>query len=122
MVDKDRYEWYNLRVQRASKHIFVRDVYKQWYATGLNKSIPDVDSMLFFFQKECEGYNEIVTVGSSAGGYAAILLGTKLKASVCFSFNAQWELFSSVERNGIIISPKLYKLRELGGGKIYGYC
>lgn len=103
-----------MRVKRASKHIFVRDVYKQWYASGLNKNISDIDSMFSFFQKECEGYDEIITVGSSAGGYASILFGTMLNANICLSFNAQWELFSSVERDGKIISPILYKLREVG--------
>ena len=117
VVKKDRYEWYGCRVQRASKHIFVRDVYKQWYATGLNKNIPDADSMLLFLQKECEGFSEIVTIGSSAGGYASILFGTMLNANICFSFNAQWELFTSVERGGRVVSPKLYQLRELGGAK-----
>lgn len=117
VVKKDRYEWYGMRVKRASKHIFVRDVYKQWYASGLNKNIPDIDSMFSFFKKECEGYGEIITVGSSAGGYASILFGTMLNANICLSFNAQWELFSSVERDGKIISPILYKLREVGGAK-----
>ena len=117
VVRRDRYEWYGCRVQRASKHIFVRDVYKQWYVTGLNKNIPDVDSMLSFFQKECSGFSEVVTVGSSAGGYASILFGTMLNANICFSFNAQWELFTSVEKNGVIISPKLYDLQEVGGAK-----
>lgn len=122
VVKKDKYEWYGCRLQRASKHIFVRDVYKQWYATGLNRNIPDIDSMFLFLQKECDGFSEIVTIGSSAGGYAATLFGTMLNANICFNFNSQWELFSSVEKDGRIISPKLYELRKVGGGKIHGYC
>ena len=31
IVEKNFFEWYNLRIEKAYKHIFVRDVFKQWY-------------------------------------------------------------------------------------------
>lgn len=116
VVNRNRYEWYRIRIKRATKHIFVRDIYKQWYVTGLNKYIPDVNSMFHFLKTECEGYSEIVTVGSSAGGYAATLFGVRLGANIIFSFNQQWDISDSIERDGRIISPMLYnKVMECGG-------
>lgn len=38
IVEKDFFEWYHTRV-RARKHIFVRDVFKQWYLEGINADI-----------------------------------------------------------------------------------
>ena len=39
IVEKNFFEWYNLRIEKAYKHIFVRDVFKQWYLSGINQSI-----------------------------------------------------------------------------------
>lgn len=97
---KDRYEWTNLKINRASKHIFVRDVYKRWYITGVNAQISSISLLLEKLKKEVAGYSEIVTIGSSAGGYAASLFGSLLNANLVFDFNGQWELNSAIRNNG----------------------
>lgn len=99
VIQKDRYEWTRQRIRRCSKHIFVRDVYKEWYATGINKDANDIDSLFELLKKETEGCVELITVGSSAGGYAAVLFGTWLNADLIFSFNGQWELNSAIKRD-----------------------
>ncbi len=109
LVEKDKYEWYTTRVKRASKHIFLRDIYKQWYVSGINANISNVKSLYEFLYNECKEFKEIVTVGSSAGGYAATLFGSMLNANICFNFNGQWELFSSIVKDGNIVSPLLYE-------------
>lgn len=38
IVEKNFFEWYHTRV-KARKHIFVRDVFKQWYIEGINTII-----------------------------------------------------------------------------------
>ena len=59
---------------------FVRDVYKQWYLKGVNAEIDSIEKLYEFLKAETEGY-QIVTVGSSAGGYAAVLFGYLLNAT-----------------------------------------
>lgn len=51
----------------------------------------------------------MITVGSSAGGYAAILYGSWLGAERIFSFNAQFELNSLLEYNAAEKNPILYR-------------
>ena len=31
IFEKDRYEFTKLKIKRADKHIFIRDIYKHWY-------------------------------------------------------------------------------------------
>ena len=65
-----------------------------------------------FLKKETEGYDEIVMIGSSAGGTAAALFGSMLNADIIFDFNGQFEMNSS------ILKDKIKPLEELKG--IYG--
>ena len=62
IVKKNRYEWYDTRVKDAQKHIFVRDVLKQWYVKGINSQIDTQAKLLDFLRKETEGY-DIITIG-----------------------------------------------------------
>lgn len=93
IVEKNFFEWYHSRINMASKHIFVRDVFKQWYLMGINAKINTPEKLTEFLRKETEGYN-IVTIGSSAGGYAAILHGSLLSAKYILAFNPQFEIKS----------------------------
>ena len=43
-------------IKRASKHIFVRDVFKTWYITGINSKINNVPLLAELLRKETEGY------------------------------------------------------------------
>ncbi|WP_026669523.1 hypothetical protein [Butyrivibrio sp. AE3006] len=85
------YEWKNHRINRASKHIFVRDVAKSFYVVGISKKMPTMDAVVDFLKKETEGY-EVITLGSSGGAYMATLVGTLLKASCVFTFSCFWSL------------------------------
>ena len=44
IIHKDRYEWYKTR-RKSYKHIFVRDVYKQWYAEGINDQYNTIEKL-----------------------------------------------------------------------------
>lgn len=109
IYEKDRYEWTRMMIKRASKHIFVRDVYKTWYVTGINSSTSSIPLLLERLKKEVKGYDEIVTVGSSAGGFAASYFGSCLNADIVFNFNGQWEINSVIERNGYSSLKKLHE-------------
>lgn len=50
-----------------------------------------LNKVLSFLREVSKGY-KIVTVGSSAGGYAAVLFGTLLEAERVFAFSPQFDL------------------------------
>jgi hypothetical protein len=91
IMKKDRFEWGKNILMSVKKVIFVRDIMKQWYLTGINQEISSIDKLAGFLKKETEGL-EIICVGSSAGGYAATLFGTLLKARCVFNFSGQFSL------------------------------
>lgn len=95
IVEKNRFEWFGLRIKNARKHIFVRDIHKQWYWSGINSKISTPESLLHTLKQETKGFDEIVCMGSSAGGYAAILFGCLLRAKAILAFSGRLE-FSSV--------------------------
>lgn len=68
VVEKDRYEWTRLKIRRAQKHIFVRDVYKQWYASGINAKINTIDKLTDWLREQVKGYKHLIIIGSSGGG------------------------------------------------------
>lgn len=111
IVEKNFFEWYHSRINRASKHIFVRDVFKQWYLMGINAKINTPEKLTEFLRKETEEYN-IVTVGSSAGGYAAILYGSLLNAKYVLAFNPQFELKSLLKNSSESINPIIFRKKE----------
>jgi len=108
ILDKDFYEWYNIRISKACKHIYIRDIFKQWYLGGINTEINSPEKLLLFLQKETEGLN-IVTLGSSAGGYAAVLYGQLLQAEKILTFNGQFELNSLLKESKEEINPLLFR-------------
>lgn len=92
----DAFEWFHLAQHREiqshfEKIIFVRDVYKQWYVTGINERLDSVDKVLAFLRAQTDGYC-ITTCGGSAGGYAAALFGCLLHADRIFANSAQFLL------------------------------
>lgn len=93
IINNDRYEWKINIVKRAQKHIYIRDLYKSWYLLGINRRLCTVESLAEFLKIESQGYDEIITVGTSSGGYAAILFGSLLRADLILAFCAQWSLY-----------------------------
>lgn len=90
-VENDYYEWVKYGSTVSKKAIFFRDIYKSWYVTGINRHISSIDKLVEFIKKETEGM-EVITVGSSAGGYMASLIGALVKAKYVICFSAQFDL------------------------------
>lgn len=111
IVEKNRFEWYGTRVPYAHKHIFIRDIQKQWYLTGVNGAINSPEKLLSFLQAETKDY-QIITLGSSAGGFAAVLYGSLLKANLMLSFNGQFEIRSLLKKSTELIDPILFRFQE----------
>ncbi|MBB3839610.1 hypothetical protein FHS57_003619 [Runella defluvii] len=111
IVEQNFYEMYQTRINSAYKHIFVRDIYKQWYIEGINSRICTPELLFEFLQKETQGY-AIITIGSSAGGYAAVLYGSLLSAERVFSFNGQFEIKSLLKTSNKQTDPLLFRNSE----------
>ena len=108
VIRKNKYEWYGTRIPYVHKHIFLRDIIKQWYLTGINGKINTPEALLLFLQKETSGY-KIITMGSSAGGFASVIYGQLLKAEMILSFNGQFEVNSQLKTSTPIIDPIVFR-------------
>ncbi len=92
----NRYEWKNISKnylirRKAKRLIFVRDIYVQWYITGINSRINTIEKLADSLRELTNGM-EIVTVGTSSGGYMATLMGIKLGAKHVLNFSGQYIL------------------------------
>lgn len=117
ILEKNFFEWYRCRIDRAYKHIFIRDVYKQWYIKGINGEISSQEKLLDFLKKETHGF-KVVTIGSSAGGYAATLFGGKLAAEQVICFNGQFCLEKAVQHSSLDCNPILFRRLKTAGVKV----
>ncbi len=108
ILKENRFEWYGTRIEKASKHIFMRDVHKQWYLTGINSKITDPAKMLEFLKQVTEGF-KTVTIGSSSGGFAAVLFGQGLDAKQIYTFNGQFEVDSLLEKSSQSVDPIIFR-------------
>lgn len=115
IVNKNFYEWYHTRIRKASKHIFLRDVFKQWYLTGVNSNIDSPEKLVTFLKQETKGYRHIMALGSSAGAYAAILYGSFIGTDTVMAFNPQFEIFSLLEHSSEAINPLVFRLKNAMG-------
>ncbi len=85
IVEKNKFEFYGTRIKN-SKHIFLRDIRNNWYRDGINTNLNSREKLLEFLKEQTKGL-DIITVGSSAGGYAALLYGNLLNAKKIFAFS-----------------------------------
>jgi len=108
LLSKNKFEWYKTRVNNAYKHIFIRDIQKQWYLGGINANLNTPKKVFEFLREETNGY-KVITLGSSAGGFAAIIFGQLLKAEKIFSFNGQFEIQSLLNSSTENINPLIFR-------------
>ena len=112
VLKRNRFEWYQTRIKYGHKHIFVRDIKKQWYIGGINAEIGTPQKMLEFLKRECSGY-KAVFLGSSAGGFIAVIMGQLINAARIYTFNGQFEILSLLKKeNAVLIEQVLYRNRD----------
>lgn len=119
IVESDRYEWKRNCVKKDSnktyKEIFVRDVYKSWYVLGINKDINSLESLVSLLRELTTDCKEIITVGNSAGGYAACYVGMLLSAKRIFNFCGQFSLSEEMKQNDILTKHISDDLMDISG-------
>lgn len=118
ILDKNRFEWWNLKHPKATKHLFIRDIYKQWYLHGINNQINSIEKLADFLEKEIKGYTTYF-IGSSAGGYASVLLGSLLNVDRIYAFNNQFYLHDLLKTSSAAVDPLIF--REQHNSKINKY-
>lgn len=96
LIKSNRYEWENITSDKIVKKkyariIYVRDVWKNWYVKGINQEYDSVDKVADLLRNLTAKY-DVHTVGTSSGGYAAILFGYLLNASMIYDFSGQFVL------------------------------
>lgn len=64
---------------------------KEFYVKGINSRINNIDKLIGFLKEQVNGY-ELITVGSSGGGYIAALLGCVLNAKKVYCFSGFFNL------------------------------
>ena len=111
LLKKNRFEWYGNRISYGKKHIFIRDIQKQWYLTGINGAIDNPERLLSFLREQTTGF-DVITVGASAGGFAAVLYGQQLQARQIFSFNGQFEIRSLLHKSSAEKDPIIFRKRN----------
>jgi hypothetical protein len=85
------FEFLNITRELLVKRLFLRDLEQAWYHRGLpgyGANLPELTSRLGELI-ERHGVRRLVLAGSSAGGYAALVLGALLDADVVLSFSPQ---------------------------------
>jgi hypothetical protein len=103
----NRFEWKKNLVPSARRVILLRDVQRHFYLEGINGSINSIDKLVDFLRLQTQGLR-VICVGSSAGAYAAALVGTLLNASHVFSFSGYFSLWEPLRSD----HPSLSKYEE----------
>lgn len=106
IIKQDRYEWSNIKADKVKKSIFVRDIYQQWYVEGINERINSIEKVIEFIRDHIPTGFSLVTVGASAGGYMAEIVGAVLNAEYVINFSGQNNLYMIKGRNPLIEKHK----------------
>jgi pimeloyl-ACP methyl ester carboxylesterase len=99
VIEADRFEWQNIAQSCKAdffKIIFVRDIKKTWYVEGISATHSTIESVHRLLAEERVGVDELICVGNSAGGFAAMLFGTLLKAKVIYSISGFFVLDKAI--------------------------
>lgn len=111
IVKRNKFEWVNNKIAFGYKHIFLRDIKKQWYLNGINETINSPEKLVSFLLQETNGF-KVITVGSSAGGFAAVLYGSLIGANRVYSFNGQFNLNIILPKVDEKTNPILFRNKD----------
>jgi hypothetical protein len=119
VIQKNRFEWKRNILLSANKVIFLRDVTKQWYLEGINANLNTIEKLAAFLTEKAHNL-KVTCVGSSAGGYAAVLFGCLLNASRVLNFSGQYSLLDFLQtEEGRALNPTLVKYENIQAYRKY---
>jgi hypothetical protein len=83
------YEFFGLTRDLDINKIYLRDLSQTWYHSGLPGISRNIEETASFLKRKASeaSTDKVVLVGNSMGGYAAILFGILLKATVVHAFS-----------------------------------
>ncbi len=93
-----RFNFANVAKYADYNKIFFRDVFEVWYHKGLAGYTSNIDETTGFLRDIIRerDFKKVVFVGVSAGGFAAILFGTRVGANLVHAFSPR--TFLDIER------------------------
>ncbi len=115
---KDKFEWQRNYIRYAHKHIFIRDVQKQWYMEGISEKYNSPQALLRLLRELTTGFR-VYIMGSSAGGFAALLYGSLLQVDRVYAFNAQLNLNLIIEGSNAFVDPILFRYNDQEQSKYF---
>lgn len=102
-VDGDgRFEYLKYHALKARKEIYLRDIMKCWYVTGINSELNSPYKLAEFIRSEIPEGCKLVTVGNSAGGYAALWYGLYLGCDHIICISPQTSLVPLVSGENLL--------------------
>lgn len=91
LANMTTFEFRNFLEENFSNYdkIFCRDEKVQWYNFGITGLTKDINDTLDFLHQKISKYKKVIFIGSSMGGYAAILFGSILNVDTIIAFRPQ---------------------------------
>src|SRR5690606_13457642 len=85
------YEFYNSLKDLNSDKVYVKDINQAWYHKGINKEVKNIETLKQVLHEiiKRKSYDNVVFIGNSMGGYAAILFGVLLHVDSVIAFSPQ---------------------------------
>lgn len=67
----------NKNFEKYNKHFYI-DIHQVWYHKGIVGLSTNIEETVIYFKSQIKKYKNVIFLGISAGGYAAILFGSLL--------------------------------------------
>lgn len=87
----DQFQFRNILATLNVNVIYLRDLKHNWYLNGVpgvGNTVEEITNFLLD-QKALYSFRKIITIGASAGGFAALLYGSRIGADVIMAFSPQ---------------------------------
>ena len=86
------------------KHFYL-DTHSVWYHKGIEGISTTISETVTYLYKQIQNFTEVTFIGSSAGGYAAILFGSLLGIQTVIAFKPQTRLARGLDKNYCDVKP-----------------
>jgi len=83
------FEFHKTMSAIPGRKVFLRDLRQAWWLCGISDAVPTLADLISLLSAEAVKASRVITLGSSAGGFGALLLGTMLDADLALAFSPQ---------------------------------